>query len=218
MRKLVLKTALISFAAAIAAVALGAVVFALAFPSRASDVAFDLKFGRLSVDLAERAYQKADADSEEGQKLLAALVEKAIIAKQHTVVVLYAGKYMETDYFAARRNKPLYDDDNYLYYGYINGNLAVAYYMIASEKEGGEKKNFLDDALETLMEVPEIDRYAKGCSARYLLHAFADAKDEEFAKRFIEEFDGSDFDEAELALYREDKARLAEIFGWTEGN
>ncbi|MBR2969123.1 MAG: hypothetical protein IKC36_04695 [Clostridia bacterium] len=169
MRNHVIKTALISFAAAVIAVVLFCAGCLVVAPSFASDAVYGMGMYGFSASLAEDAYnRKGDEES------LCVLVERAITAEDHALLEKYGAAYLASEYFANKAKAPqnaLYSGN---YRGYVAGNVACAQYA------GGK----LNTALETAF--ASVDGYAEYNSVQYLMRAVISSGDKTAASSLRE--------------------------------
>ena len=195
MQKLIVKTALITFASAIGALILFALVCMLFFPSAVSDAAYNMGMDNISVTFAERAYKNGG-----DEKSLKTLVDRAAQAENYTAVVTYAQIFVDSDYFAQAVES---EDSNIgqtsgSYYGYITGHLAVAYYNM------GDK----DAALQTIAEHSGEGKYVRYNAAEYLILEVISKNDKDFATVLMGELLSLELEGDEATLLAEDISML----------
>lgn len=172
MRKLIVKTALISLAGTVGAMLVFALTVILAFPMTASNWALNLGMEGASANLAARAYERSG-----DEEALKAAIDRAIIAEKYDILVDHCGEFLETETFSASADEtvdgvvgagPVYRD-------YVAGNYAVALYR--------EGKNI--DALDVIAE--NTAEYTDFCPARILVMEVLAAQDAEFAADLADE-------------------------------
>ncbi len=195
MQKLIVKTALITFVSAIGALLLFALVCMLFFPSAVSDVAYNMGMENISVTFAERAYKNGGDDS-----ALKKLVDRAAQAENYAVMVTYAQIFVDDDYFtqAVEIEDSNISQTSGSYYGYITGNLAVAYYNT------GDKES----ALQTIAKHSGDGKYVKYNAAEYLIMEVISKNDKAFASMLADELSSFELEGDEATLLAEDISML----------
>ena len=183
MRKLILKTALISFAAAVGAVVLlilGCMLFAPAF---VSDTAYNLGLEGVSVTFAENAYERS-GKTEDLQKL----VERAILAERYTATVTYAPKFVGCeDFEAVALEADALGGASGSYSDFITGSLAVALYKM------GDTTGALQAVEGYTVSYQEFN------TAEYLLFEVVSCEDKAFARELLAVLKGFTFEGDEQA-------------------
>ena len=175
MRGGILKTALISFASALGALILAAVIVLLFFPS-ACKLTFGMGSYGASASYALRVYEKDPSDEN-----LKTLVERSILAEKHNAVAVYAPEYLgckSFDSFAQKEDKMSDPDKAGSYYCYITGSYVVAEYLIGNT--------------EKALEASELytTEYLKFNATEYLMKAVIDRQDKVFAKKLLNKMRG----------------------------
>ena len=189
MRKLIVKTALISLAAAIGAVALGCLCGVLFFPSFASNACYDMGMYGASASLAERAYNASGEDED-----LSVLVERGILAEDYALVAEYGARLIETEYFKNTLKNEGYSGN---YKGYIVGNVAVSEYCCGN----GER------ALELALSA--LDSYLPYNSVQHLIYKAMLSGDKPFASQIKASIEQLEFPAEQQKLLNDDIALLA---------
>lgn len=201
MGKVIVKTAfasLIIVIALMAAVGLAAIQF---MPSFSSDVAFGLGMDNVAVTFARSAYENKDDDES-----LKVLVDRAIISQNWASVIRYGERYVTTDNFKENGGDDIAGESSVIsakveYYGYIIGNLAVAYYKLGHTEE----------AVDTVIE-HGTEGYTEYCATRYLVRCALEEKDKDFAAILIGELSSYVLeDDAQAALRDNDIAFLQSL-------
>jgi hypothetical protein len=192
MRKLIVKTALISLASAIGAVALVCLIGALAFPSWASDVCYDMGMYGASATLAESAY-----NASESEESLSVLVERGILAEDSAIVLEYGTRLIETDYFKQTTKNEGYSGN---YKGYIVGNVAVCTY------KNGNATSAVELALSGIGE-----GYLPYNSMQHLIYAALSSEDKDLALQIKTAIEGLSFPLEQQQLLLQDVAMLSDF-------
>lgn len=197
MRKLVIKTALISFAAAVGALILAVLGCMLFAPAFVSEKAGEMGMEDFSLRYAEKAYNKSGNEGD-----LKTLVEKAILADSYSLTVTYAPTFVGLDGFdgiAVEEDRLNGDVGNY--HGFITGGLAVAYYK---QGDGANALNVVKDYTKA---------YVAYSAAECLLVEAISGGDKAFASQLLSLLSTFNFDGAEGELLSKHVEMLTAFIG-----
>ena len=201
MRKLIVKTALISFVSAVGAILLFIGFCALFLPAFTSNVLWNMGMYSSSANFAKKAYE----DSGENARLIA-LVERSIVAGNDSITIEYGRIFIESDFFLDYAKTAQSEQYSGNYAGYIVGNIAVSQYDL------GKK----DDALQTVKN--HLTSYTEYNAVQYLMRVVFMAEDKEFAGKIQGYLNGLSLEGEEAQILAKDVALLDNFINYNTVN